>query len=109
MMNFGGLIAALDGNVAAYYGNRSQCHLKLNAFSEALADSVKSTEIDAKFGKGWIRAGVCHVRLGNFDEATSCFNTARKIRVPPMGVVFYRFSTVFRLFFDGFATDLGLF
>lgn len=78
---------ALDGRVAAYYGNRAQCHLRLNNFSEALADSVKSTEIDAKFGKGWIRAGVCHVRLGNFDDATKCFQTAMRIRVPPMGTL----------------------
>ena len=76
---------ALDGTVAAYYGNRAQCYLRLNSFKEALADSLKSTKLDSKFGKGWIRAGVCHVRLGNFDDATECFRTAMKIRVPPMG------------------------
>ena len=78
---------ALDGGVTAYYGNRAQCYLRLDSFNEALADSMKATEIDPKFGKGWIRAGLCHVRLGNFDDATKCFQTAMKIRVPPMGTL----------------------
>ena len=77
----------LDGKVAAYYGNRAACHLKLSKYSDALADSMKAVEIDAKFGKGWIRAGLAHVRLGSFDEAKSCFKTAMKIRVPPMGTL----------------------
>jgi tetratricopeptide (TPR) repeat protein len=100
----------LDETVPAYFGNRGQCHLKLGDWRAALADSMRAVEVDAAgtFGKGWIRAGVCfqphasvrngvltgragrkvcHVRLGEFEEARGCLKKAIaiKVRFQPRG------------------------
>lgn len=69
--------------VPAYFGNRGQCYLKLSDWKAALADSMKAVEIDAAFGKGWIRAGICHIRMGEFEQAKECFKKAVAIKVCP--------------------------
>ena len=41
----------LDGSIAAYFGNRSACHLALEEAKNALSDAEKSVEIDPSYVK----------------------------------------------------------
>jgi len=40
---------------AILYGNRSAALLKAGRVQEAVADGLKATELDEKWGKGWYR------------------------------------------------------
>ena len=37
---------------AAFYGNRSACHMMLSQFTQALADAKNAVQLDADFVKG---------------------------------------------------------
>ena len=37
---------------AAFYGNRSACHMMLSQFTQALADAKNAVQLDAEFVKG---------------------------------------------------------
>jgi len=69
---------ALDGTVAAFYGNRAQCQFHLRDYAAALADNRKSIEVDGRFVKGYVRAGSCHIKLGELEEAAEQFESARR-------------------------------
>lgn len=60
---------ALDPSVAAYYSNRAACYLQLKNYKDALKDSLKCTELDPKFSKGYLRAGTAYTCMGLLNEA----------------------------------------
>ena len=41
----------LNPNIAAYYGNRSFAHLKMESFGYALSDATKALELDKTYIK----------------------------------------------------------
>ncbi|KAI8088396.1 hypothetical protein BDF21DRAFT_334731, partial [Thamnidium elegans] len=41
----------VNPNVASYYTNRAFCHLKLESYGYAIADSDKALEVDPNFTK----------------------------------------------------------
>lgn len=53
-------------DAAAYYGNRSACHIMLNDFKAALADARHSIQLDDKFEKGYVRVAKCCLALGDY-------------------------------------------
>lgn len=54
---------------AAYYGNRSACHMMLARYMDALEDARKSITLDPKFVKGYIRVLKCGLALGDITTA----------------------------------------
>ncbi|XP_055386394.1 dnaJ homolog subfamily C member 7 isoform X2 [Condylostylus longicornis] len=53
-------------DTAAYYGNRSACHIMLNDYKAALSDARNSISLDDKFEKGYIRTAKCCLALGDY-------------------------------------------
>ena len=53
-----------DPTQPAFYSNRSMTYLKMKKFTDAHADGIKATEIDPKFGKGFLRAAQASVQMG---------------------------------------------
>jgi len=54
---------------AAFYGNRSACHMMLSQFTQALADAKNAVQLDAEFVKGYIRVAKCCISLGDVVSA----------------------------------------
>jgi len=54
---------------AAFYGNRSACHMMLSQFTQALADAKNAVQLDADFVKGYIRVAKCCISLGDVVSA----------------------------------------
>lgn len=52
-------------DTAAYYGNRSACHMMLGNYKSALNDARTSVQIDDKFEKGYARVAKCCLALGD--------------------------------------------
>jgi len=69
----------LDPTVAAVWGNRSQCWLKLGDHDKALADAIKCTEIDASNAKGWFRRGMSLHAMQRYQEALPALLEAEKL------------------------------
>eukprot|EP01012_Entosiphon_sulcatum_P057049 TRINITY_DN80769_c0_g1_i1.p1 TRINITY_DN80769_c0_g1~~TRINITY_DN80769_c0_g1_i1.p1 ORF type:complete len:504 (-),score=95.10 TRINITY_DN80769_c0_g1_i1:138-1649(-) len=55
------------------YGNRGQAYCKLGKFDLAIADSLKSTELDPNFSKGFYRTGNAYLKIGKLAEAAEQF------------------------------------
>ncbi|KAG2196000.1 hypothetical protein INT47_011505 [Mucor saturninus] len=56
-------------NVASYYTNRAFCHLKLESYGYAIADSDSALAIDPNFTKANYRRASANMALGKFKEA----------------------------------------
>ncbi|KAG1053454.1 hypothetical protein G6F43_004473 [Rhizopus delemar] len=59
----------LNDKVASYYTNRAFCHLKLESYGYAIADSDKALEVDPNFTKANYRRASANMALGKFKEA----------------------------------------
>ncbi|XP_058125350.1 dnaJ homolog subfamily C member 7 isoform X2 [Anopheles ziemanni] len=55
----------LSPDTAAYYGNRSACHMMRGDYRAALNDVKKAISIDEKYEKGYIRMAKCSLVLGD--------------------------------------------
>ena len=62
---------SLDDSNAVLYGNRSQAHLSLSQWKEALEDAQRAVEIDGTFAKAYLRGGKAAMALSNHREAHS--------------------------------------
>jgi|GEM_PF-4191102 len=54
----------------------------------ALIDLERATQLDGDYATGWYNQARCHVRLGNIEEALSCFG--RAINLKPKNSRFYQ-------------------
>ncbi|KAJ7072619.1 hypothetical protein C8F01DRAFT_1243658 [Mycena amicta] len=72
---------AIANTSAALYGNRSIAYLKSTPpdLDLALADAQKATELEPKWGKGWIRLGEALQSLGKDEEAVKTFEQAAEL------------------------------
>ncbi|KAL8293661.1 hypothetical protein RQP46_000362 [Phenoliferia psychrophenolica] len=63
------------------YANRSMSHLKTSPPSPdlALKDAQKATELEPKWGKGWVRLGEALEQLGQLKEAAEAFTKASEL------------------------------
>ncbi|KAI8974647.1 Metallo-dependent phosphatase-like protein [Pilobolus umbonatus] len=59
----------LNPNVPSYYTNRAFCHLKLESYGYAIADSEQALKVDPLFTKANYRRASANMALGNFKEA----------------------------------------
>jgi len=76
---------SLDGDrpknpaLAVYYANRAFCHIKMENFGSALADSTKAIEAKEEFPKGWYRRGSANLALGRAKDALRDFTQLCKL------------------------------
>lgn len=56
-------------NEAAFFGNRSACHMMLSNYNKALEDAKTAVNIDPSYGKGYLRMAKCCVALGEVQSA----------------------------------------
>ncbi|KAL6062618.1 DnaJ subfamily C member 7 [Balamuthia mandrillaris] len=56
-------------DTAAYYGNRAAAYIMEGDWRAALDDSLVTTAKDPSFTKGYLRAGKCYLRLGDFTRS----------------------------------------
>lgn len=61
---------------AAFYGNRSACHLMLGQPKLALEDAKTATNLDPEFAKGWSRLAKCSIMLGDVFTAREALTHA---------------------------------
>lgn len=66
--------------VAAYYGNRSICHIRLECFGLALSDANKCLELDKKYVKGYYRRATANMALGKFKHSLKDYEAVVKVR-----------------------------
>jgi DnaJ family protein C protein 7 len=64
---------------AAYYGNRSACHMMLGSYKLALEDARQSTKLDPRFAKGYLREAKCHLALGDASAAKMALANAKEL------------------------------
>jgi len=60
---------SLCPGTAAFYGNRSACHMMLSQFTQALEDAKNAVQLDSDFVKGYIRVAKCCISLGDLRSA----------------------------------------
>lgn len=60
---------SLCPQTAAFYGNRSACHMMLSQFSQALQDAKTAVQLDRDFVKGYVRVAKCCISLGDVVSA----------------------------------------
>ncbi|MBU7317205.1 tetratricopeptide repeat protein [Paenibacillus oleatilyticus] len=66
---------AIDPTNWHYYSVRGLCHYHLNNNREALNDHAVVVEHEYDFDEAWFRKGMLHLRLGQYPEAITCFET----------------------------------
>ncbi|CAO3663785.1 unnamed protein product [Umbelopsis ramanniana] len=60
---------AASPNTATYYSNRAAALTMIKKYKEAADDCRMATNLDPDNVKAYLRAGKCHMNLGNLDEA----------------------------------------
>lgn len=68
-------------DTAAYYGNRSACHMMLGDYKSALEDARHSVYLDPKFEKGFVRMAKCCVTLGDIVGAEQAIKKTLELDV----------------------------
>jgi len=63
--------------VLSLLGNRAACSIMIEKYKQGLADCEKATALDPKFVKGYLRAGKCHIRMGDMKAAREAFGQAK--------------------------------
>eukprot|EP00657_Telonema_sp_P-1_P008442 TRINITY_DN29622_c0_g1_i1.p1 TRINITY_DN29622_c0_g1~~TRINITY_DN29622_c0_g1_i1.p1 ORF type:complete len:222 (+),score=92.81 TRINITY_DN29622_c0_g1_i1:176-841(+) len=58
-------------------GNRAACYMMIDKFSAAIADCEAALQINPKYVKGYLRAGKCYLRVGDFEQSKKMFNQAK--------------------------------
>ncbi|XP_062147157.1 protein SGT1 homolog [Alnus glutinosa] len=59
----------LTPNDANLFADRSQTHLKLNKFTEAVADADRAIQINPSMAKAYQRKGTAYIKLGDYHTA----------------------------------------
>jgi len=67
-----------NGDVPAYYGNRSFAYLKTECFGYAITDADKAIELDRTYLKAYYRRADANMALGRYKKSLSDYDTVRK-------------------------------
>ncbi|KAK1326144.1 hypothetical protein QJS10_CPA01g02268 [Acorus calamus] len=59
----------MDPNNANLYADRSQANIKLNYFTEAVADANRAIELDSSMSKAYLRKGTACIKLEEYQTA----------------------------------------
>lgn len=65
--------------VSKYWGNRAACYFMLGKYNEAVFDSMKSTQLDSGYVKGYVRTMRCYIGLNDFNAAESALQKIENI------------------------------
>jgi len=65
----------LEPENVAYYSNRSAAYSKAKNYSAALADAQKCVDLNASWGKGYVRKGSVLCLMGDFAKAVATYAT----------------------------------
>lgn len=68
-----------DDNIYLVYLNRCLTYIKMNKYTEALDDAIKSTILKQDNAKAWGRVGSCLLALKKDKQATLAFNKAYQL------------------------------
>lgn len=66
-------IIATSPNTATYYANRAAALTMIKKYKEAADDCRVATNLDPDNFKAYLRAGKCHMNLGNLEEASRLY------------------------------------
>jgi len=69
----------LNPYVAAYYGNRSFCNIKMDFFGAALEDASSAIKLDKKYIKGYYRRASANMALGKFKLGLRDYEAVAKV------------------------------
>jgi len=77
---------SLCPQTAAFYGNRSACHMMLSQFSAALNDAKTAVQLDRDFVKGYVRVAKCCISLGDVVSAEQAIDRVLALESTPSDV-----------------------
>ncbi|KAL4919466.1 hypothetical protein BDW62DRAFT_209685 [Aspergillus aurantiobrunneus] len=63
----------------SFFGNRAQCHMKLEAYGFAVADATKALELDPNFIKAYWRRALANSAILNYRAAVKDFKAILKL------------------------------
>eukprot|EP00252_Welwitschia_mirabilis_P027817 TRINITY_DN9687_c0_g2_i2.p1 TRINITY_DN9687_c0_g2~~TRINITY_DN9687_c0_g2_i2.p1 ORF type:complete len:376 (-),score=94.87 TRINITY_DN9687_c0_g2_i2:389-1516(-) len=64
---------SLEPSKAAFYASRAQAHLKLENFTDVVADANKAIELDSSLSKAYLRKGMACFSLEEYHTALDAF------------------------------------
>ncbi|PWA80795.1 SGT1-like protein [Artemisia annua] len=70
---------ALDPQTSHLFSDRSQANIKLNNFTEAVADANKAIELDSSNAKAYLRKGTACFSLEEYHTAKAAFEAGSKL------------------------------
>ncbi|CAH8362031.1 unnamed protein product [Eruca vesicaria subsp. sativa] len=69
----------LDPNCADFFADRAQAYIKLQNFTEAVADAKKAIELDPSLTKAYLRKGTACMKLGEYQTAKTALEKGASI------------------------------
>jgi tetratricopeptide (TPR) repeat protein len=69
----------LDPRSPVYFTNRSMCYFKMQEWAKSLRDADKSIALNANWVKGYYRAGMAQIELGQLKEALANLEKAAEL------------------------------
>ncbi|XP_034710883.1 protein SGT1 homolog isoform X1 [Vitis riparia] len=69
----------INPNHAELYVERSQANIKLNNFTEAVADANRAIELDPSMSKAFLRKGTACMKLEEYQTAKAAFETGASL------------------------------
>lgn len=69
----------LDPKNPVYFTNRSMCYFKMQEWAKSLRDAEKSISLNSNWVKGFYRAGMAQIELGQLKEAFANLEKASEL------------------------------
>ncbi|XP_004516698.1 protein SGT1 homolog [Cicer arietinum] len=69
----------LDPNKPELYADRAQANIKLNNFTEAVADANKAIELNPSLSKSYLRKGIACMKLEEYQTAKTALETGASL------------------------------
>ena len=70
----------LDPEQPAFYTNRAFCHIRMENYGLAIADSTVAIELDKTFAKAYYRRGSAYMGLGKYKLARNDFKSLTQLK-----------------------------
>uniref|UniRef100_A0A6N2LI11 Protein SGT1 homolog n=1 Tax=Salix viminalis TaxID=40686 RepID=A0A6N2LI11_SALVM len=70
---------ALDPTNPDLFADRAQANIKLNKFTEAVADASKAIELDASLAKAYLRKGIACMKVGKYQNAKAALEAGTSL------------------------------
>ena len=63
----------------SYYNNRAAAYLQIHNYQQALSDCMQAIKINPNYLKSIYRAGLCCLKMGEFNDSVEFFNKANSL------------------------------